>query len=305
MKLTETWKLMIDPINNRAIRSLAWRLGRRLYCWARRDVSNNPETNGEYWLLESLISVSNLSGDTKILMDIGANQGNWTAHARTVLDRLSKRGLLHAFEPTQSTYTFLSNRFKSDDCVKPNKIALSEHTGVAKFFVVGELAGTNSLHSAQGAVAEKVQTQRLDDYLTASGLEKILFVKSDTEGHDMSVLRGAEESLRTGLIEVWQFEYNHRWVANHSMLKDVFDFIDDKPYSLGKLYGNGIEIYEEWHPELERFFEANYVLVRNGSPIENLCASMRFDASNVLASIPSMFNQSWPPVRYKLPRNES
>ncbi|WP_126455650.1 FkbM family methyltransferase [Sulfuriflexus mobilis] len=274
---------MIDLMRITEIRSLIWRLGRRLYCWARRDVTNNPTFNGEYWLIEKLLG--DLAGNTEILMDIGANQGNWTAQARGILDRFGKRGLIYAFEPTQSTYAFLSDRFKADACVKLNKIALSEHTGEAEFFVVGELAGTNSLHNTQGAVAEKVLTQRFDDFLASVGLETVLFVKCDTEGHDMSVLRGAEKSLRAGSIGVWQFEYNHRWVANHSMLKDVFDFIEDKPYRLGKLYGNGIEIYEKWHPELERFFEANYVLVRNGCSIENLSTPTRFDANNTLVPV--------------------
>jgi len=273
-------KLMFDLMNIAMLRSLTWRLGRRLYCWARRDVPNNPATNGEYWLIEKLLGES--AGNTAILIDIGANRGDWTAHARGILDSLGKHGLAYAFEPTQSTYTFLTNRFKVDDSVKLNKIALSEHTGEAEFFVNGELAGTNSLYDTQGTVAETVQTQRFDDFWVSAGLKTVLFVKSDTEGHDMSVLRGAEKSLRAGSIEVWQFEYNHRWVFNHSVLKDVFDFIEDKPYSLGKLYGNGIEIYEKWHPEIERFFEANYVLVRNGSPVEKLCSPMRFDASNTL-----------------------
>jgi FkbM family methyltransferase len=263
-----------------AIRSLTWRLGRRLYCWARRDVPNNPETNDEYWLIEKL--VGGAITNTAVLMDIGANKGEWTAQARRVLDRLGKHGVLYAFEPTNSTYTFLSNRFKADDCVKLNKIALSEHTGEADFFVIGELAGTNSLNNFQGAAAEKAQTQKFDDFLAYANLESVSFVKSDTEGHDMSVLRGAANSLRAALIEVWQFEYNHRWVANHSTLKDVFDFIKDKPYRLGKLHGNGIEIFYDWHPELERFFEANYVLIRKGSPAERLCTLMRFDISNVL-----------------------
>jgi len=275
-------KLLLDLINIAIVRSLTWRVGRRLYCWARRDEPDSPATNGEYWLIGQLLG--ELADNTPILMDIGANRGDWTAQARGIFDSLGKAGLVYTFEPTQSTYTFLTDRFKEDDSVKLNKVALSEHTGQAEFFVNGELAGTNSLHNVQGAIVETVQTQRFDDFLESAGLETILFVKSDTEGHDMSVLRGAEKSLRAGSIEVWQFEYNHRWVFNHSVLKDVFDFIEDKPYSLGKVYGNGIEIYEKWHPELERFFEANYVLVRNGSYIEKLCLPMCFDASNTLVN---------------------
>jgi hypothetical protein len=83
-------------------------------------------------------------------------------------------------------------------------------------------------------------------------------------------------------VEVWQFEYNHRWLAEKRCLKDVFKFIADKPYRLGKLYNNGIEIYDKWHPELERFFEANYVLIKRGSKFESLCKPVIFNCNNVL-----------------------
>jgi hypothetical protein len=41
-------------------------------------------------------------------------------------------------------------------------------------------------------------------------IEQVLLAKSDTEGHDFSVLQGAVETRRAGCVEVWQFEYNHR-----------------------------------------------------------------------------------------------
>ena len=272
---------MIDLMSIPIIRSLIWRIGRRLYITARRDCPNNPENNGEYWLLEKLLS-DHPKTNIPTLIDIGANRGDWTAKAIESISNLGKNGLVYAFEPTQSTYIFLSNRFIANDCVKLNKIALSETSGEAEFFVVGELAGTNSLNWAEGTTVEKVQTQTFDDFFLPTDLKTILFVKSDTEGYDMSVLIGAEKSLKEGYIEVWQFEYNHRWVASHHSLKDVFTFIENKPYCLGKLYGNGIEIYEKWHPELDRFFESNYVLIRKGSELEKLGIVMHFDKSNVL-----------------------
>lgn len=271
---------MIDLMSRPVIRSLTWKIGRRLYSFARRDVSNKPETNGEYWLLERHLNET--KNALPILMDIGANKGDWSAKSIELLSRFNKNGIIYAFEPTQSTYTFLTKRFAANDCVKPNKIALSVLTGMADFFIVGELAGTNSLNKAEDTVVEKVETQTFDDFLMATGLESVLFVKSDTEGYDMNILMGAEKSLKKGGVEVWQFEYNHRWIASHHSLKDVFNFIEDKPYCLGKLYGNGIEIYREWHPELERYFEGNYVLIRNGSDIEKLGVFMHFDKSNVL-----------------------
>lgn len=276
---------MFDLVNSPMLRSLAWRIGRKLYCWARREVPNASETNGEYWLLSEVISWT--SQDKLLMLDIGANRGDWSAQASQELDNYHKSGSIYAFEPTQSTHAFLSKRFRSDDRIHISNAALSADSGVAEFFVVREMAGTNSLHNGgfEDVVTEKVKKETLDHFLVEAGMGEVLFVKSDTEGHDMSVLRGAEKALRAGSIEVWQFEYNHRWVANHSLLKDVFDFIKDKPYCLGKLFGNGVEIFEDWHPELERFFEGNYVLVRNGSPIANLCIPMCFNASNVLVPV--------------------
>lgn len=272
---------MFDPLSIPAIRSIAWRLGRRLYCWARRDVSNDPATNGEYWLLEKLIGQS---GSNATLLDIGANRGDWTHQACAALERYGGRGQIHAFEPTQSTFAFLSNRFQANSRVCLHKIALSEKNGTADFFVVGELAGTNSLQKSRGTAVEQVQTQTFDEFVATAGFDEVLLAKSDTEGHDMSVLRGAERSLREGRVVAWQFEYNYRWVANRSMMKDVFDFVGDKPYRLGKLYSSGIEIYEKWHPKIERFFEGNYVLIRDGSAIGGCSKQVGFDLSNVVVS---------------------
>ena len=109
-------------------------------------------------------------------------------------------------------------------------------------------------------------------------------VKIDTEGFDLLVLRGAQRSLCDGRIGVIQFEYNWRWLPNHACLRDVFDLIADKPYRLAKLVGEALEIYEEWHPELDRFFVTNYVLLRKDSPLCSLGSAVHFDQSNVGAS---------------------
>lgn len=267
-------------MNSPAIRSFIWRLGRRLYCWARREASSSPETNGEYWLLAQVVAED--STNAPVFLDIGAHVGNWSERTASLLRRENIPGRVHAFEPTSSSFTYLSERFKSSELVSTNRVALSDQSGEREFFVVGNMVGTDSLLRIDGATLENVATLRLDDFLTEKRIGHVLLAKSDTEGHDLSVLRGAIETLRHGRVDVWQFEYNHRWVGGRSFLKDVFDFIADKPYLVGKLYGNGIEIYDSWHPELERFFESNYVLIRKGSRFERLCSRVHFNNSNVL-----------------------
>ena len=276
---------MISPINSFAIRSLLWRLGRRLYSWARREAASRFETSGEQWLLQNVLADAERS-KASILLDIGAHRGNWSEKAIYLLKQQNISGHVYAFEPTSSTFSYLSEKFKGSELVSLNKVAMSGRSGEAELFVFGDLGGgTNSLLRNDGATVEMVRTQRMDDFLAVEQIGHVLFVKSDTEGHDLSVLLGAAETLQKGRIDVWQFEYNHRWIAGRSFLKDAFDFIVDKPYLLGKLYGNGIETYDKWHPELERFFESNYVLIRKGSRFEKLCTRVYFNHKNVVMPV--------------------
>ena len=83
---------------------------------------------------------------------------------------------------------------------------------------------------------------------------------------------------------MFQFEYNHRWINAKCFLKDVFDFIDDKNYFLGKITRNTIEIYQNWHPEMERFFEANYILInKNQTEIIATSKFVTFGRRNVIS----------------------
>jgi hypothetical protein len=172
-----------------------------------------------------------------------------------------------------------------NDLISVNKLALSDKSGARDFFVYGGLSGINSLNPNEEASVEQVECIQLDEFVALKQIDRVLFSKSDTEGHDYNVLLGATKFFQQGRVDVWQFEYNHRWLEVKAQLKDVFNFIADKPYLLGKLHGRGVEIYQQWHPELERYFEANYLLIRRGSEFEKLCSYVRFNSRNVLESV--------------------
>jgi len=131
-------------------------------------------------------------------------------------------------------------------------------------FVVGGRAGTSSLHpDSMNRQTDEIEitATTIDDFCLIHKIDQIHLLKVDTEGHDMEVLLGAEKVLRDGAVLICQFEYNHRWIFSRHYLKDVFDFTEGMPYILGKVTPYGIEVYESWYPELDRFFEGNYVLI--------------------------------------------
>jgi len=214
------------------------------------------------------------------LLDVGANVGDWTIRALNLASVRGKRIHGYAFEPCTSTREILEHRLKDASDVEICAFALSSAEGEADFFSSGPGIGTNSLGPISGTCVERVRLTTIDTFLETNDIKRVDLLKIDAEGFDFSVLEGAVRSLADGKVEVVQFEYNWRWVANKASLHRVFTLIQGVPYRLGKLVGPRIAFFDAWHFELERFFENNYVLIRQGSAIENLGCEMEFDASN-------------------------
>jgi len=252
-----------------------------MYCFARRDLPDGPGNNGEYWLINSYIR-SVEDSQHIVFFDIGCNKGEWTDNVLLSADGVHLTFEIHAFEPSLDSYQYLNKKYSSSGVVI-NQKALSDKNEDADLYIKGAICAVNSLYGTGCDESITVSTIRFDDYIEKNKISSIGFVKTDTEGADFCVMLGAERALTDGLVEIWQFEYNHRWIYAGNFLKDVFDFILKKPYVLAKLYKNGIEIISEWHPEIERYFEANYILIRTDSHLLKRCpVRSSFSAANVL-----------------------
>lgn len=266
---------------HRATRTFSWRIGRYFYMRGRGDVGNTPQSNGEFALQQKLLQLP--THEPRVWFDVGANIGKWTEEAVVQASRVGAPIAIHAFEPVDGTRALASERLGKVENVTLHALALSSTEGESIVHVSEAGAGTNSLVKEPGRELSTQNTTltTLDGFLERHGIEHIQFVKCDTEGHDLSVLRGAAKSLARGAVDVFQFEYNHRWVFSRSFLKDVFDLVETMPYTVGRLCGDGIELVPKWHPELERFFECNWVLVRDPVAAQLGAFEGQFTASNV------------------------
>ena len=229
----------------------------------RRDEPNDLRENGERLLMR--VVCENAPRDMTVL-DVGANVGDWTA---AFFDAARAAGradfALHAFEPCAATFTMLERRLAALP-LRAQALAhasgMSEQPEEATLHVLGDGIGINSVHRADGyawARTETVALDSLDAFAARHGMAHLTLVKSDTEGHDLHVLRGARGLMAKRAISVFQFEYNWRWIMARSYLRDVFA-LAGSAYRLGKLTRTGVEWYPSWDPELESFREANYVL---------------------------------------------
>ncbi len=260
-------RLLASLIGNRT----AWRLGRSLYMTARGDVANEIETNGERMVQRCVVNGwkrSSTPGEDLIVFDVGANVGDWS---RELLDMVNgcPGGVpveLHLFEPVPATHKVLVGRISGRGSTAKlhfRKQALSSAEGIENMFVRGT-TGTNSLHpdtTLNDASAISIAKTTVYRYCEEYAIATIQLMKCDTEGHDVEVIQGALPLFREGRIRVMQFEYNHRWVFSRHYLKDVFDAFEGLPYRVGKIRDGSVDLYSDWHPEMERFFEANYLVI--------------------------------------------
>jgi len=251
-----------------SVRSFFWRFGRYFYLRARGDLPFSPKKNGEYFLIQSVLS---LSHSLKIIVyDVGANKGEWTDNIDQMTKLTGVKMSAHLFEPANDAYLFLKRKYQNLNHILINHAAVLERSGEASLGVVGELAGTNSffnLSSKNIIRSEMVKVMTLTEYNSFKPDENIDFIKIDAEGSDFLVIKGAEKLFIDGKVQICQFEYNHRWIYSRRFLKDVFDLPSLEQYSIAKLHTGWIEIFSEWQPELEKYFECNYLIIKKDHPI--------------------------------------
>lgn len=274
-----------------SLRRLGWRVGRSLYCLARGEPRiDDMRFDGELEL-QSRVVDANRTAACLVAFDVGANQGDWTL---ALLDTVRRQqgGLsrlrAHVFEPVPATHQRLVERLKTvvDQTVRINACAASDKSGTFDMAVMTESGGTNSLvfddsMAEQAIEVVPVTLTTLDIYCAAEDIAHIHIVKCDTEGHDLAVIRGSMNMLRQGRIDIFQFEYNHRWITARTYLKDVFDLIDGLPYKIARVMPHSVEIIAKWSPELERYFHSNYVLLREAAIPSLRVTGPSFDASDI------------------------
>ncbi|MFH1673049.1 MAG: FkbM family methyltransferase [Pseudomonadota bacterium] len=167
------------------------------------------------WEIQNLTVMKQLLRPGGIVLDIGAHAGHFTILAASTV---GAGGMVYSFEPAPANFKRLCenirlNRFQAH--VEAFPLAISDHPGVVEFYDDGGTAGTEysmfpHRHGEHG-IAFSVQAQSLDHFAEEYELFSVNFIKIDTEGAELAVLRGAENILRKNpgislLIEL------HPWI---------------------------------------------------------------------------------------------
>jgi FkbM family methyltransferase len=127
------------------------------------------------------------SDPNKVMLDVGAHVGN-------ALEPFARKGwTVFAFEPDPVNRAKLEAFTAKFPKVKVEPIALSDQpSGEMKFYASKVSSGISSLlkfHESHEVTAT-VKVTNLKSYCEANGIRQVSFLKTDTEGYDLPVLRG-------------------------------------------------------------------------------------------------------------------
>jgi FkbM family methyltransferase len=140
------------------------------------------------------------------VVDVGANIGYFSLLAAKLV---GNKGRVYSFEPNKDNIDQLYKNSELNNFynIKPYMVALSNRSGQADFYLAENPTEHSLIKTNRHDAKTTVTTAKLDDILVMNRFP-IKLIKTDTEGNDLAVLQGAEQTIRNNpdiylIVEVY------------------------------------------------------------------------------------------------------
>ena len=171
-----------------------------------------------------------------ICFDVGCSYG---AKTQEYIDKLNGSDFtIHCFEPLPMQYNEEVEKYGHLPNIFLNNIALSDKIGTLPFYWVESwpvLSGFDRQSGKHATIPYKVidvTVSTLDSYISENNIKHIDWMKIDVEGGEFSVLKGGEEMLRSGIVDIIQFEYGITWATPNIKMGDVINYVAGFDYKV-------------------------------------------------------------------------
>ncbi len=202
--------------------------------------------------------------DIQCVLDVGANLGQF---GDLVRHKLGFRGVLHSFEPVNQFVQQLKRKTESDDrwhihqtalgsCPDQIEINVAQSPGLSSFLPSSSEAVKDLWENSATLERQSVRVDTLDNFirrLDGGMLPGPTFLKVDTQGYDLEVLKGAEKTLEA--VRAVQFEASVRPIyEGMPNYKEVLDYLISRGFALSAMFPIN-------HDQSQRLIEFDCVVV--------------------------------------------
>ncbi|MFV8372614.1 FkbM family methyltransferase [Flavobacterium sp. LB2P74] len=177
-----------------------------------------------------------LIGNKLVFFDIGANWGQ-------TIKKMSSNypdAKIHAFEPSKKCFKSLKDNFKNNT-VSLHNLAVGSSSSQLEFNEYSWSALNSLLKRAYGT-AEILETYivdvvTIDEFCKNIAVSHINLLKTDTEGYELNVLKGASEMMGRNKIQFVYVEifFNENYVGQSSF-GDIYNFLLENGFELVQFY---------------------------------------------------------------------
>lgn len=223
------------------------------------NVNFNSKSNGEEQYLKKISGL-----DFKVILDVGANIGEWSLIARKVWP-YSK---IYSFEILPKHWDIFNKSVTNDSNIILNNFGLSNFEGNVDVYYndrdESDVSATiypqflidfeKNYYNSKVICAVKKGT----DFLNDNNLMIVDLMKIDVEGHEMKVIEGFGDSIRN--VRLIQFEYGVYNITSRDLLCDFFQYLNKFDFIIGKIYPKYIDFFKYTYIK-ENFMGGNYIAV--------------------------------------------
>jgi FkbM family methyltransferase len=216
------------------------------------NVDYELETNGEAFVLETLARFGPC-----MILDAGANVGDWTRAARARCPDAA----IHALEIAPPTYERLVDAIGGLRDVHCVNVGLSDEPGSITIRHYDELPALTTASAYPHPfdyteLAAEVVTG--DAFAAERSIDHVDLLKIDVEGMEDKVLRGFDGMLARRAIDLVQFEYGQVNILSGFLLRDFHELFRARGYAVGKIYPTYVD-FRPYELSDEDFKGPNYL----------------------------------------------
>jgi FkbM family methyltransferase len=183
-------------------------------------------------------------GMRALILDVGANTGQSVKRYRKAFPS----SIIHSFEPSQRIFDQLKTNVAGQDGVFAWNCAVGSAVG-RKTFLENTHSDMSSFlelsKTGWGKIVKEsvVEVTTVDQFISDHHIDRVDILKSDTQGYDFEVIKGAEQAMRRNAVGLLYFEFIFsEMYKDLPRFDEVFRHLTDRGFRM-------VSIYEMRHQE--------------------------------------------------------